>query len=615
MDGFNTPLSNKRKLKASQWITSTFTTTASTNKHTPVSTNRKYTASATSRKYAKRRRNSSESGNNSPSIPFKRTYTSLARSEDQKHKQWYDQHAPINTDELSVHKKKIVEVESWLQNSMNKTSRHSSILVISGPSGCGKTATLKLAAAKFGYSVDEWLNPVTTSFELTKRAGLRYENLVLQFNEFLYRSGKYASVIADNKLNSYLSSQKNKVILIEDLPNFVLRDPSEIKSIFRKYRMMRCSPLVLILSTGDSNEGIFRQLRDPEIKPLFNQIAFNAISSTLLQKALKRVAVMEGVTLSKEEISELVSSANGDVRTAINLLQFNSVGLSNSQKLSKGAKSKLSCGSSKDSTLFLFRALGKIFYCKRDPPTQKKKESNKVIPSSSKNYRDPLVNQPEKVLDQCCLSGSAFSAFLHQNYTGFMEKNPIEDVCMAADSMSQADLLTRGQYLEDSNSPVQTKLDTYEGIIASRGVVFSNSLRATSEKCASCHGNWRPMHKPTCFEVERKFRDNHCLGHNLFWKMGQGCGSAKNLMLDTLPMMSRHFSMTRLLNTQQQMFIRDVATLQVKQSFRSGDFNSKINENENFLEETNTIEKTLDVDVSSDENQYDDDALIEEFSD
>ena len=63
---------------------------------------------------------------------------------------WVDKHAPHCISDLAVHKKKIEEVQQWLQQAnvslelgLPPASR---LLVLSGPPGAGKSATLRVLA-------------------------------------------------------------------------------------------------------------------------------------------------------------------------------------------------------------------------------------------------------------------------------------------------------------------------------------------------------------------------------------------------------------------------------------------------------------------------------------
>ena len=57
-----------------------------------------------------------------------------------------------------------------------------------------------------------------------------------------------------------------------------------------------------------------------------------------------------------------------------------------------------------------------------------------------------------------------------------------------------------------------------QGVLAARGLIYSNSSRATSDLCSSYSGCWRPMHKPSWYEVRRQEQENKVTAHCLFWR-------------------------------------------------------------------------------------------------
>ena len=63
-------------------------------------------------------------------------------------------------EELSIHKKKIQDVEGWLLESLStenpKLRKYRRLLVMSGPSGAGKTACLKVLCEEMGVEILEW---------------------------------------------------------------------------------------------------------------------------------------------------------------------------------------------------------------------------------------------------------------------------------------------------------------------------------------------------------------------------------------------------------------------------------------------------------------------------
>lgn len=62
-----------------------------------------------------------------------------------------------------------------------------------------------------------------------------------------------------------------------------------------------------------------------------------------------------------------------------------------------------------------------------------------------------------------------------------------------------------------------TLLWPHLGILGCRGLIYSNSLRATQELCSKAKGQWRPMHKSEWPRVIKKHQENLVEGCSLFW--------------------------------------------------------------------------------------------------
>ena len=74
---------------------------------------------------------------------------------------WVDKHAPRSVSELSVHRKKVEELQVWLRNAdaalQLGLSPSPRLLVLSGPTGSGKSTALSVVARAMGYELCEWL--------------------------------------------------------------------------------------------------------------------------------------------------------------------------------------------------------------------------------------------------------------------------------------------------------------------------------------------------------------------------------------------------------------------------------------------------------------------------
>ncbi|XP_075448301.1 cell cycle checkpoint protein RAD17 isoform X2 [Ascaphus truei] len=486
---------------------------------------------------------------------------------------WVDKYRPEVQTELAVHKKKIEEVEAWLRTHVGQRPQKQGgpVVLLTGPPGCGKTATIQVLTQEMGIQVQEWVNPVLQEFKKDERP-----------EDFLLRANKY------NKLQMLGESAgtDKKVIIVDDMPNQFYRDPSGLHDILRRFvRTGRC-PLVFLISDSLSGDSHQRRLFPKEIQEELSvcNISFNPVAPTSMMKVLTRIATTEAsmsggkcAIPDKAALELLCSGSSGDIRSAINSLQFSALkdfSLPNdfwskkkgktakSEKMSSRAKHKTKSEKAgdhadqvqaiggKDASLFLFRALGKILYCKREsPPTDS--DSHYLPAHLSKHDRDPLLVLPEAVVEKSHMNGELFILYLHQNFLDFF--SDIDDVVRASEYLSAADVLAG-----DWNS--RSTLSVYSSSVASRGIIHSNSARAF----ANCQGGvgFRPLHKPQWLLVNKKHRENCLAARSLFSSF---CSSPLCLQTQMLPFLAQLTNPMR--NQAQIAFIQDVGRLPLKRHF------------------------------------------------
>ncbi|XP_008937230.1 PREDICTED: cell cycle checkpoint protein RAD17-like, partial [Merops nubicus] len=255
---------------------------------------------------------------------------------------WVDRYKPETQNDLAVQKKKIEEVETWLKMHIfqRQPKQGGSVLLLTGPAGCGKTATVQVLAKDLGVQVQEWTNPISLDFTKEDlRSMFSHDSDFHQFpsqaqatlfQDFLLRANKY------NTLQMLGESSENdkKLILVEDMPNQFYRDPSSLHEILRRFvRTSRC-PLVFIISdnfSGDSNQ---RLLFPTEIleELCISNISFKPVAPTNMMKVLNRIAATEArrnreknYALDRTSLELLCRGCSGDIRSAINSLQFSSM--------------------------------------------------------------------------------------------------------------------------------------------------------------------------------------------------------------------------------------------------------------------------------------------------
>ncbi|NXC09752.1 RAD17 protein, partial [Orthonyx spaldingii] len=504
---------------------------------------------------------------------------------------WVERHRPQTQNDLAVQKKKIEEVETWLKMHIfqRQSKQGGSVLLLTGPPGCGKTATLQILAKDLGLQVQEWTSPLSLDFTKEDLRNMFAQDSDFHtfpsqaqaafFEDFLLRANKY------NKLQMVGESSENdkKLILIEDIPNQFYREPGSLHEILRRFvRTSRC-PLVFIISdnfSGDSNQ---RSLFPAEIveELCISNISFKPVAPTNMMKVLNRIAAAEAsmnreknYTLDRTSLELLCRGCSGDIRSAINSLQFSSmkdyslekefwskkkksstikceeVGVSRVRKKSDTSEDQeIQAIGGKDASIFLFHALGKIIYCKREAVPAA--ECPQLPAHLSEHRRDTLLIQPEDIVEKSHMSRSMFNLYLHQNYVDFF--SDIDDVVRASEYLSTADVLC-------SNWSTRLVMENYSASVATRGVIHSNTSRAFAHQQGGM--GFRPLHKPQWFLINKKYEENCHAAKSLFSSF---CLSPECLQTELLPYLALLANPMR--NQAQIAFIQDVGRLPLKRHF------------------------------------------------
>ncbi|KAK5045793.1 hypothetical protein LTR84_008886 [Exophiala bonariae] len=405
------------------------------------------------------------------------------------HRPWGDRYGPCNLEELVVHKKKVADVQGWLQGKI--AGRHNQkLLVLKGPAGSGKTTTVSLLAKSMGLDLISWHNPVIADSGPTN-------SIALQFDEFLNRGGQFGGLTFEGK--DHGSSSSGRVLLIEEFPATITRSSSTLqsfRSVLSRY-LARVNhshsipmggqqassdmspPVVIIISetllsssTALSDSFTAHRLLGPEIlnNAYVTAMDFNPVAPTFVTKALDLVVKKEARDSGRRRmpgpaIMQRLAEMS-DVRSAVNALEFLCVRSGDGSewsgtiaaKAKKPSKDKvgvqltdmeknsLELVSHRETTLDMFHATGKIVYNKREDPRMQdtRAEPPPKPPDHLMHLYSPKASvvDIEVLLNETGTDIQTFISTLHENYILSCNGGTFEEVFDGcSDSLSISDVL------------------------------------------------------------------------------------------------------------------------------------------------------------------------------
>ncbi|PHH72475.1 hypothetical protein CDD82_5964 [Ophiocordyceps australis] len=390
---------------------------------------------------------------------------------------WADRFGPRNLDELVVHKKKVAQVRSWLQQVVAGRS-HQRLLVVKGPAGAGKTATIRLLAQDLACELVEWKNP-------TARAHGGAASASAQFDEFLTRGSRFGTLHLDHAAPVPEPASSGKtIVLVEEFPN-TFSTSSPALAAFRASLLHHLAsnapdplvrPVVLVMSetllttTSASADSLTaHRLLGSEIlgHPAVAVIEYNAVAPTLLAKALHLVVLKEarasGRRRSPGPLVLKRLGEVGDIRSAISSLEFlcikgdtqadwgSKIAFTKTRSatrepvaLSNSERESLELLSQREASLGIFHAVGKVVHNKRD-----QEPSRLDVEKLSRFARlKPSQVNVDSLINEIGTDTHTFVSALHENYllscesTGPMDlSTSIDYANESIDFLSASDLL------------------------------------------------------------------------------------------------------------------------------------------------------------------------------
>uniref|UniRef100_A0AC34FT82 Cell cycle checkpoint protein RAD17 n=1 Tax=Panagrolaimus sp. ES5 TaxID=591445 RepID=A0AC34FT82_9BILA len=387
---------------------------------------------------------------------------------------------PKNVEDLAVNSKRVEDVKDWIQSMMTAEKRRK-ILLLTGPCGCGKTTTLKLLCGDLGIDFLEFDLPQEGEYD--------------DFSDFDYYTESKPVEVFEKYIKSceFISTEpgapKHRLLCIENIPNIFYREPTKLKeSLLRCASATRCM-IVIVMSTSEKGwefsparllpPTVLNELKVPEIK-------FISIAPTFMTKAVNKMIDMMNIKASSSMVKQIVEQADGDIRCAINNIQFSTI--------SKSYKGGLPTVVNQ---IPMFHYIGKIMYAKRlEASTQESRTTESKLAVKKWRRVFPPKENLNNLIDNCQLSGDRLSEWIFEHEPNFA---PSITACSRVfRDLSELDAL-RSNIDYDRISMI----NKYSIDISVRTTIFNNAQCADGQAKISRIRQQYPFKKPFITESNR----------------------------------------------------------------------------------------------------------------
>ncbi|KAI3641710.1 hypothetical protein MIR68_000278 [Amoeboaphelidium protococcarum] len=353
---------------------------------------------------------------------------------------WTERYAPKSMTDLNIlAKAKQNEIRDFLRGDQL-------CLIIHGQSGSGKYTATSMIAGDMGLRTLEWINPINDNCY----SDGEYVTALKQFEQFIHQL-KYASTdilqpqIGSDSVStsspfsspsrqrlSVLSQSNVKqrtVALIKDIPvlsnlqmklNFtrILQNWYQI-SLRRSHHAKIIFFVTDMHFSGASDSAselldqhyfltrvVFQNYKKVKILHV-NPVTKSAMSKCLKQIWQKELGGESTSQMPQNVLDQLIGSSNGDIRHAINSMQFF---YQSSQNVNSASGHQTVCFNAYNQSLFnVWHTLGKILYCKRVSSHNQQQE----------NQLPPLDFDLNGLIDNLSLNFPMLTSLLYTNLPAF----------------------------------------------------------------------------------------------------------------------------------------------------------------------------------------------------
>ena len=212
-----------------------------------------------------------------------------------------DKYKPTSISEIAGHIGQRAEYTNWLKG-FDKSKQK--IFLIQGPCGIGKTTIAKLIPQSLGYTVHEF-----------NASDKRSKTEVMQFMD-----------VVNNKMigKNAKKNDTKSVLLFDEIDGMSSGDRGGLSAICD---IAKSTKIPIICTMNDSTDRKYET-----ILKYSKTIKLPGLPTPLIIGRLTEIIKKEGMNVTNDQVRKIAATANGDLRFAINLLQFGIDNVSNGEK-------------------------------------------------------------------------------------------------------------------------------------------------------------------------------------------------------------------------------------------------------------------------------------------
>ncbi|KAI3744069.1 hypothetical protein L1987_57141 [Smallanthus sonchifolius] len=297
-----------------------------------------------------------------PSLP-KPSPQKAVKKKDEVHKPagsdslpWTDKYKPKVTNDIIGNQSLVKQLHDWLKNwndnfltgaSKGKGKKQNDAgakkaILLSGTPGIGKTTSAKLVSQMLGFQTIE-VNASDSrgkaDSKIEKGIGSRTSNSIKE-------------LVSNQSLNVDMNSSKHPkaVLIMDEVDGMSAGDRGGVADLILSIKMSKI-PIICICNDRYSQK----------LKSLVNYcllLSFHKPTKQQMAKRLAQIAKTEGLQVNEVALEELASRVNGDMRMALNQLQYMSLSM---REIKYDDIRQRLLSSSKDEDMSPFTAVQKLF--------------------------------------------------------------------------------------------------------------------------------------------------------------------------------------------------------------------------------------------------------------